>query len=74
MTTTPTLSAYPRCTIHRHTLLTSEGACPTCDTEAHQAAERSPESARELRRLQTLERARKTPRREVLNFSKRGGW
>lgn len=27
----PTLATIPRCDTHRYTLLTSDGACPTCD-------------------------------------------
>lgn len=67
----PTLAKHARCDRHPWSLLNEARECPTCHHDAHAATQRTPEAQKELRRIQTLERARKRP---PPNYNKNGGW
>ena len=51
---TRTFDALARCETHLGDLLTSDGECPRCEREAHQARMADSENAREAARLQAM--------------------
>lgn len=55
----PSLTQQPRCGIHRHALLTSEGVCVTCDRVAFTARMSTAEHAKEAAKIKAITRAQR---------------